>query len=69
MVLRGTLPPRALLASVVAIVAVTIAAPSSFARRFFVTRPSGSGVADETGVSSSSSSDSDEDDPEVGGEL
>jgi hypothetical protein len=63
--LRAAFPPLALLATTVAVVAVTMVMPSSFARRFFVTRTSTSGVADRAGVSSSSSSDSEEDGPEA----
>lgn len=46
-------------------VAVTMAWPSSFVRRFFATCTLGSGVADKAGVSSSSSSDSEELDDEL----
>jgi len=60
--LREALPPRAVPAGVFAVVAVTTAAPSSPARRFFDARTSGSGVTGSAGVSSSSSLNSDEDD-------
>jgi hypothetical protein len=48
--------------AVVVVVAITTALPSSFARRFFIARASGSGFTDTAGVSSSSSLDWDEDD-------
>jgi len=63
--LREALPPRALPAGVLAVVEVITAVPSLFARSFFVARVPGSGVTEETGVSSSSSSDPDEEDAEL----
>jgi hypothetical protein len=60
--LREALPARVSATTVFVVVAAITAVPSSFARRFFIARVSGSAVTDRAGVSSSSSSERDEED-------
>lgn len=60
LVLREALPFWTVGAATIFTVAVTMAPPSSFVRRFFAGCTLGSGVSDKAGVASSSSSDSEE---------
>jgi hypothetical protein len=65
LVLREALPFWIVGAVTIFTVAVTMAPPSSFVRRFFAICTLGSGVTDRAGVASSSSSDSEELDEEL----